>query len=437
MSHDSNRYAYCHSPEHACSRRRFLGGLAGGLFWGAALASDNILMTEAQAAEVKRSGKRVIILYLGGGASQMETWDPKPGRPNGGPFGAIETSAPGVRISELLPKLAWQMHHMAIVRSVNNAAMGADHDGTGMSLGRKKDPFVNYPSFAEIATKELARQDAKIPDHVELQMTDVFRYESKNPTSFLGTEVQPVTLTGGKRPENLDRLAEVSGLDHEDREALRELVGKRFERDRQLPASKGYDQTFQRLRGLMSCDELFDVDKSPAKDLERYGSCNLARHCLLARRMVEAGVSVVKIRHTWWDTHADNFEGHRVLTQELDHALSLLLADLHDRGMLKDTLVLTTSEFGRTPGISSELGRDHWPNAWSVTLAGCGIAGGAVVGATNEDGTAVTERQVTPADLHHTYYKALGIDPRKTYRVGARPVYLADESGAAIDELFT
>ncbi|MGV3724700.1 MAG: DUF1501 domain-containing protein, partial [Actinomycetota bacterium] len=318
----SDRFGYCFSAEHGVSRRQFLGGLASGMFWGATLASDNVLMSEAQAAELRKQGKRVIILYLGGGASQLETWDPKPGRPTGGPFGAIDTSAPGVRISELLPKLARQMHHMAIVRSVNNSGMGADHDGTGMSLGRRKDPFVNYPSFAEIAAKELGRQDTKIPDHVELQMTDVFRYESKVPPSFLGTGVQPLVLTGGKRPENLERQAELSGMDQDDREALRALVGKRFERERQLPASKGYDQTFQRIRGLMSSDELFDIDKSPKRDLERYGPGNLARHCLLARRLVEAGVSVVKVRHTWWDTHADNFEGHRVLTQDLDHALS-------------------------------------------------------------------------------------------------------------------
>ncbi|HTE18943.1 MAG TPA: DUF1501 domain-containing protein, partial [Armatimonadota bacterium] len=305
------RFRYCYGDDHGVTRRQFLGGLASTMFWGVSLASDNVLMTEAQAAEVKRQGKRVIILYLGGGASQMETWDPKPGVATGGPFGAIDTSAPGVRISELLPRLAKQMHHMAIVRSVNNAAMGPDHDGTGMALGRRKDPFVNYPSFAEIAAKELGRMDAKIPDHVELQMSDVFRYESKNPPSFLGTAVQPVTVTGGKRPENLDRLAEISAVDHSDREALRSLVGKRFEQGRKVAASRAYNQAFERIRGLMSCDELFDVDKSSQKDLERYGPTNLARHCLLARRLVEAGVSVVKIRDTWWDTHADNFEGHR------------------------------------------------------------------------------------------------------------------------------
>jgi hypothetical protein len=419
------------------SRRGFLGGLLSSTFCGVTLAADNVLMSEAQAAEIKRQGKRVIILYLGGGASQLETWDPKPGRPTGGPYTAIPTSAPGVRIGELLPKLALQMRHMAIVRSIDNSAMGADHDGTGMSIGRRKDPFVQYPTFAEIATQELGRRDTRIPDHVELQMVDVFRYESKNPPSFLGTSVQPLMLTGGKRPENLDRLADISAVDHADREALRALISRRFERGRQLGSGAGYNQTFERVRGLMASDELFDIDRSPKQDLERYGSTPLARHCLLARRLVEAGVSVVKVRHTWWDTHADNFEGHRPLCAELDHALSLLLTDLHDRGLLESTLVLTTSEFGRTPNISSELGRDHWSRAWSVTLAGCGIHGGAVVGATNADGTEIVERPVTPAHLHQTYYRALGIDPRKTYTVGVRPVFLADETAEPIHELFS
>lgn len=432
-----SRFKYCRSEDHGVTRRDLLRGAAttAGIFWGLPLFTDNVVMTEAEAAQVKRQAKRVIILYLGGGASQIETWDPKPGKPTGGPFGAIETSAPGVRINELLPKTAKVMRHVAIVRSVNNASMGPDHDGSGMSLGRKRDPFVQFPTFSEIAAKELGRNDTKIPDHVELQMTDVFRYESKVPPSFLGADVQPVILTGGKRPENLDRLADISALDHSDREALRSLVGKSFERKRNVEQSKGYNRAFERVRGLMSCDELLDVDKAPQKDLERYGPTNIARHCLLARRLVEAGVSVVKVRDTWWDTHADNFEGHRALCMGFDHAYSLLIQDLYDRGLLDSTLVLTTSEFGRTPNISSELGRDHWANAWSVTLAGCGIRGGTVVGATNDLGTEITERMVSPANLHHTYYQALGIDPRKTYQVGSRPVYLADETAEAIHEL--
>jgi hypothetical protein len=430
-----NRYGYCNSPAHGLTRRAFLGTLWPGLLAGPTLLCDNVLMESAQAAEVKKQGKAVIIIYLGGGASQLETWDPKPGTIYGGPFRAIPTNVTGVYISELLPRIARVMHHLAIVRSVDNSAMGADHHGSGMHIGRRADPFVRYPSFAEIATQELARWDTKIPDHVELQMTDVFRYESIAKTSFLGTRVHPVILTGGKRPANLDRLPALADTDHAAREELRDFLSRRFEAERRSPAAEGYNRTFQRVRGLMSCDSLLDVDRSPPKDLARYGPTSLARHCLLARRLVEAGVSVVKIRHTWWDTHADNFEGHQALTYDLDHALSTLLEDLAERGLLQRTLVLTTSEFGRTPRITAELGRDHWGNAWSVTLAGCGVPGGAVVGKTNAEGTAVVDRRVTPAHLHHTYYRLLGIDTSKRYYQGSRPVYLADENAEGIKEL--
>jgi hypothetical protein len=430
-----NRYRYCQSSEHGVTRRDFLASSSAGLLAGPALLTDNVAFGSAQAAELKSNAKAVIILYLGGGASQLETWDPKPGAATGGPFRAIPTSVPGIHICEFLPKLAKVMHHMAIVRSVDNSRVGPDHEGSGMHLGRPKDGFVNYPTFAEIATQELGRWDTRIPDHVELQMTDVFRYESTVKPSFLGARVQPVILTGGKRPPNLDRLPSLTEKDHVEREALRDYLSRRFEAERRSATAEGYNRTFQRVRGLMSCDTLLDVDKSPPRELDRYGTNSLARHCLLARRLVEAGVSVVKIRHTWWDTHADNFEGHQCLTAELDHALSLLIQDLVDRDLLKTTLVLTTSEFGRTPRISAELGRNHWPNAWSVTLAGCGVPGGAVVGKTNADGTAITERRVTPVDLHHTYYRLLGIDPAKRYYVGSRPVFLADEHGKAIEEL--
>ncbi|HEV3263371.1 MAG TPA: DUF1501 domain-containing protein, partial [Gemmataceae bacterium] len=335
----TNRFGFCHSPAHALNRRQFLGALGTGLLAGPTLLADNVVMASPQAADAKKQGKAVIILYLGGGASQLETWDPKPGTPTGGPFRAIPTTVPGVHISELLPRMARVMHHLALVRSVDNSAMGADHNGTGMHLGRTSDRFVNYPSFAEIVTQELGRWDTKIPDHVELQMTDVFRYESTVPASFLGTRVHPVVLTGGKRPANLGRLPSIDAADHAEREALRDYLGRRFEAERRSASAEGYNRTFQRVRGLMSCDSLLDVDRSDPRDLDRYGPTALGRHCLLARRLVEAGVSVVKVRHTWWDTHADNFEGHQALTLDLDQALSTLIQDLADRDLLKTTLV--------------------------------------------------------------------------------------------------
>src|SRR5438874_6146764 len=227
-----NRFQFCSSPSHAVSRRQFLGALGSGLLAGPTLRADNVVMESPQAADLKKQRKAVIILYLGGGASQLETWDPKPGAPTGGPYRAIPTSVPGVHISELLPKIARVMHHLAVVRSVDNSAMGADHNGTGMHLGRKPDRFVNYPSFAETVTQELGRWDTRIPDHVELQMTDVFRYESSVKTSLLGTRVHPVILTGGKRPANLSRPASISERDHADREALRDYLARRFEAER-------------------------------------------------------------------------------------------------------------------------------------------------------------------------------------------------------------
>src|SRR5207244_3984151 len=244
----------------------FLGPLSTALLAGPTLCAYNVVMESPLAADLKKQRKAVIILYLGGGASQLETWDPKPGKLTGGPFRAIPTSVPGVHISELLPKIAKVMHHMAIVRAVDNSGMGADHDGTGMHLGRQKDRFVDYPTFAETVTQELGRWDTKIPDHVELQMTDVFRYESTVKTSLLGARVKPVILTGGKRPANLDRLPSLAEVDHIEREALRDYLGRRFEAERRSAAAEGYNRTFQRVRGLMSCDTLLDVDRSDSRD---------------------------------------------------------------------------------------------------------------------------------------------------------------------------
>ena len=424
-------------------RRQFLGALGrGAAAAGAAgIALDLNPLTglcgDAAITQAAQAGKRAIIIYLGGGASQLETWDPKPGRPTGGPYGAIPTSVPGLHIGELLPKMATRMHHLAVVRSVSNAAVSPDHHGTGMHLGRPPDPAVRLPTLAEMLTRELALADTRVPPHVELQVTDTFRYEVEAGASLFGASFAPLVLTGRERPANLARLAGMTDLDHHDRDQLRTLISRRFERERQSDQAEAYSRTHAQVRGIMSCDELLDVDRAPAEDHARYGSTPIARHCLLARRLIEAGVTVVKVRNTWWDTHSDNFEGHRGLCANLDHALSTLLDDLSQRGLLDDTLVLTLSEFGRTPDISAELGRNHWPHAWSVVLGGSGIAGGAIIGGTNEDGTAISDRPVGPAHLFATYFRALGIDPKKDFHIGDRPIPLADPAGETIGELFT
>jgi len=432
------RAEVCQPSVHGLYRRQFLGTLGWGL--GAAVGNLNCLTglcSDARAGEVLRRDRRAIILYLGGGASQLETWDPKPGRLTGGPFAAIPTSVPGLHVSELLPRLARRMHRLAVVRSVDNSDIGADHHGTGMHLGRRPEQAVRFPSLAEICAKELALADTAAPRHVELQMTDTFRFETEFGLSFFGSRFSPLLLSGGKRAVHLDRLPEVEELDHADREALRSYLSRRFEQSRAADEAEAYSRTHARVRDVMSCADLLDVERCDAADLERYGPTPLARHCLLARRLIEAGVGVVKVRDTWWDTHADNFEGQRIKCANLDHALSHLIDDLADRGLWEHTLLIVLSEFGRTPQISASLGRNHWPKAWSVVMGGCGIQGGAVYGKTNADGTEIAEGRVVPADLFATYFRALQIDLHADYYVGDRPIPLVDDGGRPIEALLT
>lgn len=353
------------------TRRQVLGGLAGGLLCGMAGPG-----TPARAAGAPR---RLIYLFLSGGASQLETWDPKPGMATGGPFGAVRTSVPGVQVSELLPSLARQMHHLALVRSVNSTAFGAEHLGEGVLTGRVPQPERRYPTLAEIAASQLPVTGSALPSYVELQSTDAFRYESQALESPLGAGAQPLLVTAGQFAAGARGPEELL--------AVRELLATRKLADRERAA---------------------------------YGESDLGRHCLQARRLVEGGVPVVKIRHTWWDTHAEHFDSHRRLTAELDLALSALLQDLADRGLLESTLVVVASEFGRSPQLNRHGGRDHWPQAWSVALAGAGLRGGTVVGRTSPDGREVVEREVTPAHLHHTCLEALGLDSGHTFAGGAQ-----------------
>ena len=185
----------------------------------------------------------------------------------------------------------------------------------------------------------------------------------------------------------------------------------------------------------MRADHLFDLDKEPPAVRDRYGRTPFGEQTLLARRLVEAGIPVVKITKGFWDSHHDNFESHRELVPDFDNALRVLLADLHDRGLLESTLVMVLSEFGRTPVINQDVGRDHFAAAWSVALAGAGVRGGAVYGRTDVDGKTVADGEVNASDLAATIYQAAGIDPRTEYPAGLRPVPLAKEDARVIEEI--
>ena len=187
----------------------------------------------------------------------------------------------------------------------------------------------------------------------------------------------------------------------------------------------------------MASDHLFDLERESTEARDRYGRTPFGEQCLLARRLIEAGVPVVKVARGFWDSHHDNFESHRELVPDFDHVFSVLITDLAERGLLDSTLVMVLSEFGRTPTINKDMGRDHYADAWSIALAGCGVRGGTIYGKTDEDGRKVVDGRATAWDLAATLYRAVGIDPKKEYHWGPRPVPIAKEDAHPIEAVLS
>lgn len=417
------------------SRRKFLGTIGAVAAAGAAadMTGLNVLRQKAMAEELKRRGKRVILLWLAGGASQLETWDPKPGRATGGPYASIPTSIPGVQISELLPKMAQKLDRTAIIRSLNTKI--ADH-GQGaqlMTIGRRAEPGVEYPDLGAIVAAELARADSQVPDFVSMYTATEGR--TKTSAGFLGARFNPMFLTDDPTPRNLAKMETISEIDHQDRAALRNFLSAGFARRVASPSVASHGAAYDRVRGLMASEKLFDVSQEPQAMRDLYGPTQFGEQTLVARRLVEAGVPFVKVARAWWDSHGQNFETHRELCADLDRVMWALLTDLEQRGLLDDTLVVTLGEFGRTPQINGSLGRDHFASAWSCTLSGAGILGGSVYGKTNEDGTEVADGEVGAGDLFATIFAALGIDEHKEYMLGSRPIPIADFGSKTITDV--
>jgi hypothetical protein len=427
---------FCGAAAHAVNRRGFLSTVAAA--GAAAFATD---MTRIQAlampevaAELRRNQKRCILLWLAGGSSQLETWDPKPGAVTGGPFQSIQTSTPGIRISELMPRMARRLKDTAIIRSLNTRV--ADH-GTAariMMRGRPGEAALDYPDLGAVLARELGREESQVPDYVSFYFATEGRNMAPGHPGFLGARYGSMDLYSSMVPENI-RRAGISDQDHQARNHLRELVSSGFERGRFSDGIDSHRQAYQRMRGIMSHEQLFDINREPQHTRDGYGATLFGQQCLAARRLVEAGVPFVRVGRAWWDSHGQNFETHQEMVPELDHVMATLLDDLEQRGLLESTLVITMAEFGRTPNINSQLGRDHFASAWSVTLSGCGVRGGSVFGRTDETGNRVAEGEVNAGRVFATIYRALGINHEKNYYVGSRPVPLTDPGTEPIREV--
>ncbi len=421
----------CNSAEHVVSRRRFLGGLTAGTLGAVGFGG---MIQPAAAKELTSKQKRVLLIFLHGGSSQLETWDPKPGTDTGGPFQAIPTAVPGIHISELLPYTAQQMKRLAIVRGINTAEDNHSKGAYFMQTGQRETPAMEWPHLGSVAAKLLASADNPLPGYIHVTPRGDGGF-NKRDAAFLGPKYASITLGDGKPPANLLRPDTLTAEADSQRNELRDRLSQRFAQHRRTAETDAYTHSYEQAAQLMARKELFDVGKEDPRYHDRYGNHDFGRHCLLARRLLESGITFVKVSHSNYDTHHENFDFHLEQMGEFDRTFATLLDDLHDRGMLDSTLVIVMSEFGRTPKINVRYGRDHWSRAWSVALAGCGIKGGTVVGKTNANGTAVTDGQVHAGHLFHTYFKALGLNPNKNHIHEKRPIPMADPKASAISEV--
>lgn len=420
----------CNTAEHVLSRRSFLGGMAAGLGMATGIGG---LTRSSLAAELQKKQKQMLVIWLAGGSSQLETWDPKPGTDTGGPFRSIETSVPGIRISELLPKTAMQMHRLAILRSINTKENDHAKGYYLMHTGRNETPGLEYPHLGSVAAKFLSAEDNPLPGYIHIQPGGGGRVGSE--AAFLGPKYGSLVLGNGNAPDNTARPAGIADAAAEARNAMRLHLNDRFALRRRTAETDAYTSTYEQAKLLMERREVFDVSKEPARDVERYGAHDFGRHCLLARRLLEGGATFVKVTHSNYDTHNENFDFHLEQVPEFDQGFATLIEDLAVRGRLQDTLVVVMSEFGRTPQINPYYGRDHWGTAWSVALAGAGLKQGVVVGKTNKNGTEVVDAQVHHGHLFHTYLRAVGLDPADSFEANGRAIQIADPAAREIKEL--
>ena len=425
------RSFFCGSADHAPSRRGFLGTAAA----FAGMSALDALTTPVLAGELKKRQKRVILLWLAGGVSQLETWDPKPGADTGGPFRAIPTDVPGTHISELMPEMAKRMKSTCVIRGLNTR--NGDHGGAAkmMMRGRMDVGGVSYPDLGAVLAREMGRADSKVPDYVTFYTQTEGRSFAPGASGFLGSRYAPMELTTNNIPEYIRKLDGVSELDHQQRADLRDLLGKQFAAGRQSDTLGSHNQAYERVRGIMASEKLFDVTQEPQKVRDRYGKTQFGEQCLIARRLVEAGVPFVRVARAWWDSHGQNFETHQEMVPELDHVMATLIDDLTERGLRDDVMVVTLAEFGRTPAINASLGRDHFASAWSMTMTGGKAKGGAVWGKTDDKGSKVVKDEVNAGTLFATIYECLGIKHDKSYYVGARPIPLVEPGFEPVAEL--
>jgi hypothetical protein len=384
-------------------------------------------------AEPKRRGKSCIVLWMNGGPSHIDTWDPKPGAPTGGPTKAIKTRVPELEISEHLPALAEQAHQLAVIRSMTSKEGNHERAQALGRTGYSPNPTAAFPSLGAWVSAELGDPSAELPAFVSVSGP------STGP-GFLGIQHGPFVVPNPSLPpENTSFPRNVDFVRFVRRRAALDAVEKEFYEATHDPKVKSRQELRSQAIRMMFSSRLraFELKDEPEAVKKAYGDTDFGRGCLLARRLIEAGTRFVEVSLDGWDTHADNFGRTKKLMSALDPAMSSLLRELNERELLGQTLVVWMGDFGRTARINANDGRDHQPQAWTAVLAGGGVRGGVIHGRTDAEGAKVAEKPVSVANLFATIATVLGMDPDKTIDTPeGRPISLTD-SGKPIAELLS
>jgi hypothetical protein len=410
-------------------RRDFIFGISG--FAGLAASHALWRQRRAAAAAAPARAKACILLWLNGGPSHIDTWDPKPGTAAAGAFKAIATRAPGLSICEHLPQVAEVAQHLAVLRGMTSKEGNHDRAQHLLHTGFAPNPTVAYPSLGGWVAHELGEPNVDLPVFVSINGPSIS-------AGFLGVQYNPFIIQDVKHPlQNTDYPSGVNMVRFLKRKQALEALEDDFGARTGDAKIKGRRAVYARAIRMMYSPRLkaFELGDESDATLRSYGDSDFGRGCLMARRLVEGGVRFVEVVLDGWDTHKDNFGRTQKLMAALDPALATLIRELDERKRLASTLIMCMGEFGRTPKINGDDGRDHHPGAWSAVLVGGGVRGGVTLGATSDDGDTVVARPTTVPELMATAATLLGMDPDKEMMTPlGRPITLTD-NGKPIREL--
>lgn len=425
------------------SRRSFVSGIAKSVLGLGVLATAKPQFATGATILNPRSlkkdpepgrAKSVIYLYMNGGMSHLDTFDPKPGAETQGPVESLDTTADDVQVSEYFPMMAKQMHNVAVVSSLNSTQGAHEQGRYFMHTGYSLRGTVRHPDMGAWAAFHLGKHNKGLPANVKIG-----RNSSGLGGGFLESKFAALPI--GDPESGLQNSTLPNGVDakrFQKRMARLKKMNSSFTKTYDTKESRAFAAMYDEAVSLMKSKDLetFDLTREKDKTRDRYGRNPFGQGCLLARRMVESGVRFIEVDNNGWDTHGDNFQRVKEKGAGLDQALSALLEDLANKGLLDSTLVVVATEFGRTPTIQTDRnnGRNHYPQAFSCLLAGGGIQGGIRYGLTDEEGREVIDNMVTVPDFNATIGYAMGIDLEKqTMSPSLRPFTFADKGEPVLD----